>query len=84
MVSSGDGSEGEAPPVQVDVPLPQPAVVSDTPSDMAIGFVPHQGENRTARRAAVATWEPKKGQPSRRELWEQRKKHRRGTMKGKT
>lgn len=62
---------------------PGASTLSDAPSDLAIGFVPHQGENRRTRLKEAATWKPGKGQPSRRELWEQRKRFRRGTMKGK-
>lgn len=58
-----------------------------------LGFIPHRGENRTQRRAAVANWAPPKPtapstpedtpaprMPTRRELWEQRKRQRRGTL----
>lgn len=66
------------------------------------GFMPHQGENRTQRRAAVANWVPPKQitpvpagsevtcgfhtgttpapMPTRRELWLQRAKQRRGKL----
>jgi len=76
-------------------------------TSVALGYLPHQGENRRQRRAAVATWVPPKDQPkaetagegsgdqdvgpepspvptprmpTRRELWLQRKKHRRGQL----
>lgn len=56
-----------------------------------LGFIPHRGENRQQRRAAVANWtppaqpKPEDGSepptmPTRRELWEQRKRQRRGTL----
>lgn len=43
-------------------------------------FYAHNGENRTQRRAAVATWEPPKDAPTRRELWLQRQRQRRGKL----
>ena len=69
-------------------------------TELALGFMPHDGENRKPRRAAVSTWAPPEPtaeqleirrklphapetgvkMPTRRELWEQRKKHRRGTL----
>jgi hypothetical protein len=59
---------------------------------VALGFMPHQGENRRQRLAGVATWtppeqpQPKEGEPepprmpTRRELFEQRQRQRRGTL----
>ncbi len=75
-------------------------------TEMPLGFMPHQGENRRQRRAAVATWSPKDHPtaepvgagaeesgtrpdvepapppplPTRRELWAQRQRQRRGTL----
>lgn len=76
-------------------------------TEAALGFMPHDGENRQQRLAAVATWQPPKDQPTaktagegsgdqdvgpepspvptprmptRRELFEQRKKQRRGKL----
>lgn len=58
-------------------PIPEP--VLDTPSDLAIGFVPHRGENRAMRRKAVATFqEPVAG--LRRKLWAQRERNRLGKL----
>lgn len=59
--------------------------------ELPLGFMPHKGENRRTRRAAVAQWVPHAeavaevapiGQkmPTRRELWLQRQKHRRGKL----
>ncbi len=69
-------------------------------TEVALGFMPHQGENRKQRLAGVATWNPKDhggGQqsgaeprpaagappppmPTRRELWKQRQRQRRGKL----
>jgi hypothetical protein len=54
-------------------------------AEMPLGFMPASGENRRARRAAVATWAPPtltEGEqpPTRRELWAQRQKQRRGAL----
>lgn len=58
-------------------PVPEP--ILDSPSDLAIGFVPHRGENRAMRRKSVATFqEPVAG--LRRKLWIQRKTRRMGKM----
>ena len=58
-------------------PIPDP--IMDTPSDLAIGFVPHGGENRAMRRKAVATFqEPVAG--LRRRLWVQRQRNRLGKL----
>lgn len=56
----------------------EPASIQDTPADIALGFMPHSGENRVTRRAAVANF----SHPgvSRRELLKQRQKKRRGTL----
>lgn len=64
-------------------PLHPDAVEKGT--EVPLGFMPHDGENRTQRRAAVATWVPPKlpeGEqpPTRRELLAQRQKQRRGTL----
>lgn len=74
--------DGSAPFVEI----PVKSIPSELGTEMALGFMAHKGENRTTRRAAVANWTPpevpKDGErpPSRRELWEQRKKHRRGKL----
>lgn len=47
-------------------------------TEIALGFMPHQGENRTTRRAAVANFEVKG--VSRRELLKQRQRQRRGKL----
>lgn len=53
-------------------------------TEIALGFVPHDGESRKQRRAAVATWVPPKLEgeqaPTRRELRKQRVKQRRGKL----
>jgi hypothetical protein len=52
--------------------------------ELPLGFHQHQGESRTTRRAAVATWQPPKVEgekpPTRRELWQQRQRQRRGKL----
>lgn len=49
--------------------------------ELALGFIPHRGENRKTRRAAVATWEqPEDVRTTRRELLKQRKRRDRGTL----
>lgn len=78
-------------------------------TELPLGWMPHQGENRQQRREAVANWQPPKQtngaaasesapdgaspeenaaqtaapaerMPTRRELWAQRVKHRRGKL----
>jgi hypothetical protein len=79
-------------------------------TEIALGFIPHRGENRRTRRTAVATWAPPEQDykarnssesranpvqrdeaeglhvppppdiPTRRELWLQRQKQRRGKL----
>ncbi len=66
-------------------------------TEIALGFVPHEGENRKTRRAAVATWVPPNhaeqlekigaavpNMPTRRELWRQRQRQRRGKLDPET
>lgn len=62
--------------------------------ELPLGFMPHAGENRVTRRAAVANWEPPvspkvdggdmdrktPAMPTRRELLKQRQKQRRGKL----
>jgi hypothetical protein len=47
-------------------------------TELALGLMPHRGENRRQRRAAVANFEHPEA--DRRELWEQRKRQRRGKL----
>lgn len=66
--------------------------------DLPLGFMPHAGENRVTRRAAVANWAPPvspkvdgadmdrktPAMPTRRELLKQRQKQRRGKLDPET
>jgi hypothetical protein len=47
-------------------------------TELALGFIPHRGENRRQRRAAVANFEHPEA--DRRELWLQRQRQRRGKL----
>jgi hypothetical protein len=47
-------------------------------TELALGLVPHRGENRTQRRAAVANFQAEGA--DRRELWRQRQRQRRGKL----
>lgn len=111
--SMGDGSEDESEPVTVDDGFAMPGGTDWKPDvhpdavekgiGLPLGFMPHRGENRRTRRAAVANWQPPKektlvvspetaaafpvgsvmpnqAMPTRRELWLQRQKHRRGKL----
>ena len=53
-------------------------------TDVALGFMPHNAENRRQRLAGARNWEPgadaAPGTPTGRALREQRQKHRRGTL----
>jgi hypothetical protein len=75
----GDGmTEGQAREVIPGaVKRPHPAAV-EKGTEIALGFMQHQGENRTQRRAAVANFAHP--EVSRRELWLQRQKQRRGKL----
>jgi hypothetical protein len=86
--SMGDGSADEAP-VQFHGHDPSaPSVPQDTPTthpdycekgiELPLGFIPHQGESRTQRRAAVANFQA--DGVDRRELWLQRQRQRRGKL----
>lgn len=46
--------------------------------ELPLGFIPHRGENRTQRRAAVANFSAEGA--DRRELWAQRQRQRRGKL----
>lgn len=79
VASTGDGTEELGEHTEVIPAEPKPAAVLDTPSDLAIGWVPHRAENRAMRRKAVATFaEPVAG--LRRKLWLQRQKNRLGKL----
>lgn len=60
---------------QVAVPHPD---ATEKGVELALGFMPHRGENRTTRRAAVANFKAEGA--NRRELLKQRQRQRRGTL----
>jgi hypothetical protein len=69
-------------PIELELPgVAQPELALGIDRTVADGFTPHGGENRRARRAAVATWQPPKGAPSRRALLKQRQRRARGVMR---
>lgn len=87
--SMGDGSE--LADYELPSDIPQPALKPLHPdavekgAAIPLGFMPHDGENRTQRRAAAATWVPPvlpEGEqpPTRRALWKQRQRQRRGKL----
>lgn len=65
-----------------------PVVAVELGTEQALGFIPHRGENRRTRLKEAATWEATPAQreaaggkvPTRRELFEQRKRQRRGKL----
>lgn len=95
------GILGEIPPANDEV-IAQHSLPAEVPSDIPLGFMPHQGENRATRRKASATWVPPKQtngaggiaasggppwppapaerMPTRRELFERRRKHQCGKL----
>jgi hypothetical protein len=87
IVHGGDGSPGEGPGVLIEAPKTEihPGY-APRGIEYALGFIPHEGENRRTRLTGVAKWEPPAQKedgpkiPTRRELWEQRQKYRRGTL----
>jgi len=103
--SMGDGTEAEPPPAPVDIAdqvlaelHPEAEIIRRQPTEhgteIALGFMPHNGENRQKRRAEVATWKPPaysspkvdgggavhETMPTRRELLKQRQNQRRGKL----
>lgn len=94
LVNGGDGSPDEPPGfvlLGVDEAPKHPDAV-ERGTAVPLGFMPHRAENRKTRRAAVATWKPPAQTeaeaaaqdapqyPTRRELWRQRKRQRRGKL----
>lgn len=68
-------------PWSMEVPEDAPAVHPDAVEkgiELPLGFIPHRGENRTQRRAAVANFSAEGA--DRRELWAQRQRQRRGKL----
>lgn len=87
----GDGSTPDQPTETIQVRLEthgNPHIagggaveLGEVGTDIALGFIPHDGENRTQRLAGVANFvPPTKDDPSRRELLKQRQKRRRGKL----
>ena len=80
----GDGTAPDQPTHLIPGADPSPVhplAQGEIGTIIALGFVPHRGENRTQRLAGVANWEPPtKDDPLRRELLKQRQRQRRGKL----
>jgi hypothetical protein len=77
----GDGSESEPAPKVIVPDPPVPVHVGEIGTDVALGFMPHDGENRRERLRQASLWRgPKEDPGAKRRYVKQRAKQRRGTL----
>jgi hypothetical protein len=84
------GAENDSDKTEVEQKVEHHPDYAEKGTSIALGFVPHRGENREKRLAGVKTWKATPEQlkaaeggpalPTRRDMFEQRKKHERGKL----
>jgi hypothetical protein len=89
VVGPAAGAENDSQKTEVAQNVKHHPDAVEKGTEVALGFMPHRGENRKKRLEGVKTWKATPEQekaagdvplPTRREMFEQRKKHERGKL----